>query len=241
MQRRWLLPVALGGGLTGAVVLTSEISGSGPPRGVPPLTTTFSADPPVEDLTVALDEDGSSQAFAARVLRALRAQPAPVVQESWEDVVATFGGVIPLQPSHVEAYAARFVGWPGVTTPDSLRILLGLPRGEVLTFADVLVAEDVVAPFNERLADIGREFAALLEAHRLEAWRRGDYLRLPHGAEPDPGAIVTGIHGLVAAGHGWTVSLGLRREDCPDLMEVVQRAVEERQRRDQELRRVLAR
>lgn len=241
MRRSWLLPVALGGGLVGAFVLTGEISGSGPVRGVPPSATASPAIAGIESHSTTFDEDDSSPALSGREPWAYPARAAPSVPEPWDDVAGLFGAVMGLPPDHVEALATRFVEWPEEVTPESLRRLLGLPRGVVLTYADVLLAVQVSAPFNARLADLGREFAARLEAQRLDAWRRGDYLRFPRGAEPDPRSMSRGIHALVAAGHGWTVYLALRREECPEMLELVQAAYEERQRRDLEVRRVLAR
>jgi hypothetical protein len=145
----------------------------------------------------------------------------PYTQRPWEQVAPAFEQRIGLSPAKRAALVRAHGRWPERLDVDFVRASFPAGRGaRPVDAADIVAIADLVAPANADIAARAELYGDLLDLHVHERWRTGRYERAP---------VTTaglgeqrGFHSESHGGDGWAVTITLKREECPDLMEIEQ-------------------
>lgn len=145
----------------------------------------------------------------------------PYYQRPWEEVEHEFEAGLPMLAETREALIQARVRWPAVVTPEFLRDEFGLGSQRVLDASELLAVEVLTEPWNQELAALAQLYTERVDAHVLERWASGRYLRAPFttGGLDDR----LGFHSLSTGGHGWALTITLSKDECPDVQELEHR------------------
>jgi len=137
----------------------------------------------------------------------------------WEDVELVFERSIPLDTQERADIVRGQLRWPETLSPEFLAEQFQLEgRPAAVDEAELQDIETLVAAKNQALAELGEFFADRIDFYAQEKWQRGDYLRRPFTTAGL--SDVQGFHSQSHGGFGWAVTLTLRREDCPDVVQL---------------------
>lgn len=143
----------------------------------------------------------------------------PYFQRPWEEVEGEFVASLPMLEQSREALVQARVRWPEEVTPQFLaqEFARGGRRYE-LDASDTLAIDALVTPKNDEIAQLARLSTQRIDAHVLDRWATGKYLRAPFttGGLSDE----VGFHSVSTGGHGWAITITLTREECPDVLEL---------------------
>jgi hypothetical protein len=145
----------------------------------------------------------------------------PYAQRPWEEVAPAIEGRIGLSPGKRTALARAHARWPEHADLDFVRTRFpALPGARAVDAADLAAIADLVAPANADIAARAELYGDLLDLHVHERWRSGRYLRAPFTTAGLGDA--RGFHSESHGGDGWAVTITLKHEECPDLVEIEQ-------------------
>ena len=163
----------------------------------------------------------------------------PFVCSEWDDVAFEFEQALCLKPEEVTAMAQRKLAWPDELTEEWLRKEYQTGRPYQLRPDDLPLIEDAVAALNDEIRAKAAQWAELVQSIIQNRWATGDLLRAPYttqGLSKD-----VGFWSKSTGGHGWAVTLTLRREDHPDAAALESEIYDLRRRREETVVRYLHR
>ena len=163
----------------------------------------------------------------------------PFVCSEWDDVAFEFEQAMRLKPEEVSELARGKFAWPDELSEAWLRTEFQTGRSYQLRPDDLPLIEDAVAALNDEIRVKAAQWAELVDSIIQNRWATGDYLRAPYttlGLSKD-----VGFWSKSTGGHGWAVTLTLRREDHPDAAALESEIYALRRRRDETVVRYLHR
>jgi len=160
----------------------------------------------------------------------------PYYQRPWEEVEADFVATLPMQEDARASLIRSRIRWPEKLTEPYLREEFPAGRGRryQIDESDLLAIETLVEGKNQEAALLGKVFTERIDAHVMDSWATGNYLRAPFttaGLSDD-----LGFHSMSTGGHGWAITITLSKDECPDVVEVEHQIEAVNEERDQIVR-----
>jgi hypothetical protein len=164
----------------------------------------------------------------------------PYYQRPWEEVEADFVATLPMHEDARASLIHSRIRWPEKLTEPYLREEFPAGRGRryEIDESDLLAIETLVVTKNEEAALLGKVFTERIDAHVLDHWATGNYLRAPFTTAGLSDKL--GFHSMSTGGHGWAITITLQSEECPDVIEVEHQIEVVNEERDQIVRDYLA-
>jgi hypothetical protein len=130
----------------------------------------------------------------------------------WEAAAPELEAHLTLSDSARNGQVQGLLEWPETPDRDALARSLSIRLPEEKVAGIVQLAE----PYNERIRGLAHEWTDMLQAHLYDAWSSGRFQKAPFtsvGLEQEQG-----FHVQALGGRGWTATIVLVEDDCPDMM-----------------------
>lgn len=165
----------------------------------------------------------------------------PFSPQPWEEVEdALRDELTRLSEDEVAGYEGAYVAWPQEPTVEWVEQTYH-PQAPVDAF-DLAEIERIAEPFVEEARRQFGEFVSSLEAALRTEWDQGRYLRAPMTTTGAPRRDDRpAFFGTAGGAGGWAAGIALMKEDYPEIHGLTQSMLDLRRRRDQAIRRYLAR
>lgn len=166
---------------------------------------------------------------------------APYVFHPWEEAAPVLEASMHLKGVEAEQQRMAIADW-GEPTLDDLASRfreLHVPLAKLPKEEDLPALREIARPYNEELEVLSHQWIEGLDAAISAKWRSGDLVHAPFATYGSPGASDTGFFATASGALGWGALIVLKPEDQPYLMQLLERALELQDFRDEELRQYL--
>lgn len=156
----------------------------------------------------------------------------PIEIVPWEVAAERLSDEVPLSEAEWRAAVETQVGWHNDTydtTYDQwIRSTFGVGGG--FDEVEIRGLEEVCRSYNEQLRSLGELYATQLDAHLMDRWSTGAFVKAPlstHGVSKE-----MGFYSTSTAAEGWSYVITLKIEDCPDIAQTKEEVARLREERD---------